>query len=189
MKNIITITFLLILFTGCTQSTLVETGQQTIKSIVVTPTNEWNQVPKMFSIAGLPTWTIDGVSLNSLSFISDIKDGETLIKNSNNKEYPIYTSDMLPTELAELFESSIAIAFQGKVTEPGKLRPIKIGGHHGFEYNFEFVADDELLRKGYVAAAIKDEKLHLIFYQAAKLHYFDNNLESVKLLVSTATIK
>lgn len=80
----------------------------------------------MFSVAGLPTWTIDGISLNSLSFIYDIEGGQPLI-NDNDKNYPIFNLDMLPTELTDLFESTVAIAFDGNIVEKGVLRPVKIG--------------------------------------------------------------
>lgn len=188
-KRAILLLLTVFMLSACAQYAVIKPEQQSIKSIVVTPTEEWNDVPRNFSVAGLPTWTIDGISLNSLSFVSDIKDGQPLIENGNEKEYPKFKSDMLPTELAELFESTIAIAFEAKITEPGAMRPIKIGGHQGFEYDFEFVASDELLRKGYVAAAVKDETLHMIFYQAPRLHYFDTNYQSVKHLVNNAAIK
>jgi len=189
MYKLLLITALTILISGCDQYTIVKSEQQTVKSFIVNPTGEWNKVPKIFSLSGLPTWTVDGISLNSLSFISEVEVGDTLLPNTDEKKYQTFEADMLPTELVELIESSFALAYGAKVVYKGKLKPIKIGLTQGFQYDFEFVASDDLSRKGFIAAAVKNDQLHLIFYQAAKLHYYDTYFEDVVHIVNTASIK
>ncbi len=179
----------IVLITACNQHTVVESGQQTIDSFLVQTSNQWNLIPRQFSTAGLPTWTVDGGSLNSLTFISEIKDGETLFPNTDKKKFDTFNKDMLPTELVELVESTLLLSYNAKVTNKGQLKPIKIGGSQGFDFEFEFVGDDEITRKAYVAAAIKNEQLHLILFQATKIHYYDELIDSVKYIVNTATIK
>lgn len=187
MKNLLLV-IVIISISGCNTHTMVKNEAQTIKAITVTPTLKWNKVPSMFSVGKVPTWTADGLSLNTISFFSDIKDGKPLIKSSKKEQYPVFKADMLPTELVEMIESTVSKAYQAKILSSGALRPILIGSDDGFEYTFEFVATDELPRKGYIAGVVKDEKLHLIFYQAARLHYYDSLVEDVQNIVSSAII-
>jgi len=188
MKKIVLLIIVTILG-ACSTHSIVTDKPQTIKSITVTPTLIWNKVPSNLSIGGVPTWTADGISLNSLSFFSDIKDGKTLIKATKKEQFPIFKADMLPTELVELIESTLAKAYEAKVLSSGNLKPLKLGNDDGFEYTFDFVAGDELPRRGYIAGAVKNEKLHIIFYQAARLHYYDTRVGDVRDIIKTAAIK
>jgi hypothetical protein len=174
---------------GCASYAVVESGPQKVKAITVTPSQEWNKVPPMLAPGHLPTWTSDGVSLNTIAFISEIEDGKTLIDAPAKEEFPVFRSDMLPTEIVELIESTIAKLYQGTIAESGQLRPLTLGGVTGFEYRFGFVGQDKLPRQTYVAGAVKDGKLHVILYQAARMHYFDRHIESVAQMVTTAEIQ
>lgn len=188
MKNLMLI-IVVALLAACSVHSIVKDQPQTIKSITVTPTLIWNKVPSNLSVGGVPTWTADGISLNSLSFFSDIKDGKTLIRATKKEQYPIFKADMLATELVELIESTLAKAYAAKVLSSGNLKPLTIGNDDGFEYTFDFVAGDELPRRGYIVGAVKNEKLHIIFYQAARLHYYDSRVEDVRNIVKTAVIE
>lgn len=171
------------------QHTVVTSGQQTVKSFIINPTNQWNLIPKQFSFAGLPAWTVDGGSLNSLIFISEISHGDTLLPSTNDKKLDTYDKDMLPNEIIEFIESTLLIYTDAKITNRGTLRPIKIGVDQGFEFEFEFVKNDEVPRKAYIAAASKNEMLHLILFQATKIHYYGHLIDDVKNIISSAVIK
>ena len=181
--------FALCSVTGCAQYTAIDNSPQQIKGITVTPSNEWNKVPSAHSFGGAPTWTQDGVSLNTISFLSNIKDGEAIVRVTKNDEYPVFRADMLPTELVELIETTIVKVSQGRILSSGQLQPRTIDSNMGFEYTFEYVAQDDLPRKVYVVAVIKNEQMHAILYQAARLHYYDSGFDSVRRLISTASIE
>lgn len=187
MKRLVLALF--VFLSGCAQYALVEQGPQKVKAITVTPSQEWNRVPSMASPGGIPTWTADGISLNSIAFFSEIKGGDPLIRSSKDEEYPIFRADMLPTELVDLIEATVAKLYKATISKSGQLRPLTIGGTPGFEHNFEFVTPDELTRKAYVAGALKEKQLHLIFYQAARMHYYDRHFDSVSAMVETATLE
>ena len=53
-----------------------------------------------------------------------------------------------------------------------------IDGNPGFQSSFDFIAGD-IPRRASVAGAVKGESLHLMFYQAADLYYYDKYLEDV----------
>jgi hypothetical protein len=188
MKRYLLILILFIV-SACSTHSIVKDTPQTIKGITVTPTLIWNKVPSTLAVGGVPTWTADGISLNSISFFSDIKDGKSLVKATKKQQFPTFRADMLPTELIELIESTLAKAYQAKILNQGELAPLMLGTDDAFEYTFDFVTGDELPRRGYVVGAVKNEKLHVIFYQAARLHYYDSRVADVKSIVNTAVIE
>lgn len=188
MKRLFIITAIALL-SSCAQYSVVESGQQTIGPMTVTPSHEWNKVPKNASLGGLPTWTADGITLDTITFFADIEDGKTLIEpKKKDEQYPIFQANMLPTELVDVFESTLAKAYQAKITQSGQLKPLMLDGTPGFQYTFEFVTPDELTRKGYIAGIIKNNNLHMVFYQAAKLYYFDHQYQNVENMVNGMTI-
>lgn len=187
MKKLFLFPAILVL-ASCAQYAVVESGPQTIGSMTVTPSQEWNKVPGIASVGKLPSWTADGVSLNTVAFISDVESGEPLVQATQDEEYPIFQSNMLPTEMVDLFESTLTKLYNAKLSGSGELKPLMIDGNPGFEYTFEFVTPDEITRKGYLAGTVKNEKLHMIFYQAARMYYFDQRYQNVKHMVSSMTI-
>jgi len=177
-----------ILVAGCTSYALVESGPQKVKAITIEPPQAWNKVPSMFSPGGVPTWTADGISLNSIAFFSQIKDGEPLISGQKKEGYAVFRADMLPTELVEIVESTVAKLYGATISSKGDLRPLTFGGSPGFEYDFEFLGKDELPRRAYVAGTVKNSQLHMVFYQAARMHYYNRHLAGIAQMVKGASI-
>lgn len=189
MKSGSIIILLTLFLTSCAQYAVVKTGQQTVKSFIVNPTSQWNLMPRQFSIAGLPTWTVDGHILNTLTFVSEVSHGDTLFPDTDEKKFDTYDKKMLPNEIIELVQSTLVLHSDAKILDKGVLKPIKIGSDQGFEFEFDFVGQDEIPRKAYIAAAKKNEQLHLIIFQATKIHYFDHLIDDVKNIINTAVIK
>lgn len=174
---------------ACTQYQQVKQGTNAVGSLSVTTRAPiWNTVPAAHAPGRLPTWTVDGVTLNSLSFISDIQDGKPLITEQAKTPYPVFRADMLPNEVAELIQTSCARLFGATVTRTGELKPLTIAGQPGFELDFEFVADDEVIRRAYVGGTVKDGKLQAVVYQAARMHYFDKDLAAARDLIVSAQL-
>ena len=178
MKKLLIIISALLL-SGCNQYALVKPEPVKVKGITVSPANPWNSAPSIDSIGGRPTWTTDGVILNSVTFFPAIKDGKPLFKSSQKEQFPIFTTDMLPNELVEIVESSIAKKLGATISSRGGLKPMMIDGNQGFQFNFDFITGDDVPRRAFIAGAVKGEALYLMFYQATSLYYYDKYLQDV----------
>ena len=167
-----------LLLGACNQYTLVKPGLVEVQQIAVSPTNPWNAAPSVDSIGGYPTWTTDGVILNSLTFFPAIKNGKPLFKSSRDDPYPVFTSDLLPNEIVEIVESSIAKELGATISKRSGLKPLMIDGNPGFQSSFEFIAS-KVPRRAFLAGTVKEEALYLMFYQATDLYYYEKYLEDV----------
>ena len=184
-------TFFVVLLTlaACGQYQQVKQGATSVGTMSVTAKAPiWNKVPPGHAPGGLPTWTVDGVTLNSLSFVSGIEDGKPLVAEHSKTPYPVFRSAMLPNELAHRVRPPCPRLFGATITKTGELRPLTIAGQPGFELDFEFVTDDEVIRRGFVGGTVKDGKLQAVLYQAARMHYFAKDLDAARELIVTAQL-
>lgn len=184
MNRLILLTGLLILG-ACTQYSLVKPTTIEVKGITVSPTIPWNSASSAAGVGGKPTWTADGTKLNSVVFFPAVKDGKSLFKSTKKEEYPAFSADMLPNEIAELVESSISKIFKATISKKGTLKPLVIDGNPGFQYNFEFVTQDDIPRRAFVAGATKNSELYLMFYQATRMYYYEKYIDEIKNMAST----
>ncbi|MBI1731680.1 MAG: hypothetical protein HYR49_02790 [Gammaproteobacteria bacterium] len=181
--------FCALLAAGCSQYNVVGTGPQTIGSLVLVPAQQWNRAPTMNSPGNLPTWTADGITLNSISFFADVEDGEPLVRTAKEGDFPVFRADMLPDEIVDVLERTVAKMFQATISPSGRLKPTSFAGETGFEYSFEMVTSDGLTRKALAVGAVRGGNLQLVLYQGTRMVYFDKELTNVQALLSTATIK
>lgn len=158
--------------------TLVKPEPVKVGGITASPSNAWNAVPVSERIGGSPTWTKDGVALNSITFFPAVKDGKPLFKSTKKETHSPFTADMLPNEIVEIVEASLAKELGAVITNRGGLKPLSIDDGPGFQFNFDFV-QNSIPRRAFVAGAIKNDSLHLIFYQATSLYYYDKYLHDV----------
>ena len=177
MKRLLILVGVLLL-SACNQYTLVQPGLVEVRQITVSPTNPWNAAPSVDSIGGYPTWTTDGVILNSLTFFPAIKNGKPLFRSSRDDPYPVFTTDLLPNEIVEIVEASIAKNLGATISGSSGLKPLMIDGNPGFQSSFDFITGD-VPRRAFVAGAVKGESLYLMLYQATDLYYYDKYLEDV----------
>ncbi|MBI4696046.1 MAG: hypothetical protein HY749_18710 [Gammaproteobacteria bacterium] len=179
----------LLLLTGCEQYQQVKSGRNEVGSFsVTTEAPIWNSVPSGHSPGSLPTWTVDGVTLNSLSFVSGIKDGSPLVTVHDKSKYPVFHSDMLPNEIAELVQSTVARLFTATISRTGELKPLTISGQPGFELEFEFVTDDEVIRRAFVGGTVKNGELQVVVFQAPRMHYFEKDFGHARDLIVSAKL-
>ena len=184
MKRLLIIISALLL-SGCNQYALVKPEPVKVKGITVSPASPWNSAPSTDSIGGRPTWTSDGVVLNSVTFFPAIKDGKPLFNSSRKEQFPIFTADMLPNEIVEIVESSIAKKLGATISGRSGLKPLMIDSNQGFQCNFDFViVGDEVPRRAFVAGAVKGEVLYLMFYQATSLYYYDKYLQDIMTMAA-----
>jgi len=184
MKRLLLLLIMLI-YSGCAPYTLVKPEPHEIRGITITPTNaKWNKV----TYTNPTTWTADGVMLNSIVFFAGVKDGEPLFKTAKQEQYPVYTTDMLPNEIMELVESTVAKHYGATISSSGNLKPVMIDNNPGFQFTIDFLTQDSIPRRAYIAGASKSGLLYLIFYQATSLYYFDKYLADIMAMVGTARL-
>ena len=159
-------------------------------TMTVTPTAEWNRSslrPSRRSEA----WTRDGVNLNELTFFGAIADGESILRQgyTTTEKLPKFKSDMLPTDITEMFEATNRMVLQSPVFKMGKVEPAKLGTHDGVRFSYSYSAQaEDIERRGEAVAAIVEGRLYIVNFVAPSLHYFDAGVGEVRTMVEGVTI-
>lgn len=158
--------------------------------LVVTPPRDWNRLsvkPGKFA----ETWTLDGEQLNDITFYTGVIPGSPLVREVNKKRDPLpkFTREMLLAELPELLGGTYrAYKKISTFTLTGSQRDLFLG-HEGIKFSYQYIDVDGLPRRGEAKAVIIDAKLHMITFDAPRLHYFDKTLPDFRALSDTAVIK
>ncbi len=158
--------------------------------IEVTPGEEWNRWTYR-PVGRSEVWTLDGVSLNELYFVSRLQDGKTIFTDANRKERPLptFSASMLLTDIPDFYESSSRLALNTSVFEITGIEASSLAGHNAVRFTFEYAVEGSpLRRKGLAVASIFDEELHLISFTAPELFYFDRDLPKVERIIASATL-
>lgn len=156
----------------------------------VKPGSDWNR-STMRPSRRSEAWTRDGINLNELTFYGGIEDGESILRQgwATTEKLPRFKKDMLPTDIAELFEATNRMVLQSSLFKLGKVEPAKLGTHDAVRFGYSYAAQDEdIERRGEATAAIVDGRLYIVNYVAPSLHYFDAYLPEVRKMAESATI-
>ena len=164
-----------------------ETRKVARSDLRVTPPEDWNRATQR-PTSRSEIWTQDGVALTELMFYARIKDGETLFKRNQRKRNPMpeFDKDMLLTDLVEWYEDTANVALGGSLFEVTEVKPATLGGYSGVHFSYSYTGADNVARLGEARAAIIDEKLYLISYEAPKIHYFDRYIAGVRAMMDSA---
>ncbi len=160
-------------------------------TMMVTPTVDWNR-SSMRPSRRSEAWTRDGVNLNELTFFGAIADGESILRQGwmVSEKLPRFKSDMLLTDIAELFEKTNRIVLQSPVFKMGKVEPARLGSHDGVRFSYSYAAQaEDIERKGEAVAAIVEGRLYMVNYVAPSLHYFDAGIGDVRTMIEGIEIK
>jgi hypothetical protein len=159
-------------------------------TMTVKPGADWNRSslrPSRRSEA----WTRDGVNLNELTFFGAIAEGESILRQgwTTTEKLPKFKSDMLPTDIVEMFEATNRMVLQSPVFKMGKVEPAKLGTHDGVRFSYSYSAQaEDIERRGEAVAAIVEGKLYIVNFVAPSLHYFDADIGEVRKMVEGVTI-
>ena len=153
----------------------------------ITAPADWNRATER-PTSRSEVWTQDGVGLTELMFYARIKDGETLFKRNQRKRNPLpeFDKDMLLTDLVEWYEDTANVALGGSLFEIVEVQPATLGGYTGVHFRYSYTGSDNVARLGEARAAIVDEKLYLISFEAPRLHYFDRYIAEVRAMMDSA---
>ncbi|SFR95981.1 hypothetical protein [Sphingomonas jatrophae] len=159
-------------------------------TLTVTPAAEWNRLGARPGRAA-ETWTLDGDTLNDLTFYGGIETGQPIVREVSRKSKPLphFSSTMLPTDLPALLEASYRISLDTPLVEIGTVEPTTFAGASGvhFTYSFTNPADD-VRRRGEAWAAVIDRRLYMASFEAPALHFFDAGIEGARKVVATAKL-
>ncbi len=172
---------------GCAVYSLVEPRPVTIgEKFVVSPEFKWSKI----TTGNSEVWTVDGVGLQSLNFTTGVADGEVLysgIATSLKSPLPKFNKNMTPLEIKDfLMTSFTAVGALGVQTQD--FRPVTIDDTTAYRAEFSYTMEDGLDRKGFSIGFVKDEKLNLITYAGAKLHYFSKHKDDVERMLAKIKI-
>ena len=162
-------------------------------SMVVVPQQAWNRQSQVIfdDIRQVEDWTQNGPVLDSLSFVSGLKDGKSIVRQSRkaDQQVPRFRSSMTAPEVAAMLETfyrTRAGAIDFKTTA---LAPRPFLGTSGFQLDFDHLDGDELWRRGRAVGAVVNGRLYLILLDASRSHYFAAELPEFENVVGSARLR
>lgn len=158
--------------------------------LAVTPGDDWNRLGAKIG-RNAESWTLDGLSLNDLTFYAGIEDNRTLFRevDKRNRPLPHFSKSMLPTDIVSLFEGSYRIAANTALFEIGKVEPATFAGRPGVHFTYSFVQQgEEVKRNGEATGAIIGGKLYLITFEGPVIYYFDRDVAKSRSVVASAKV-
>jgi hypothetical protein len=162
-------------------------------SLSVAAPRPWNRHrPTLFEdIREVEDWTLDGPIRNSMSFVTGVKSGHTLIRprRKADQQVPPFRSNMTPPEIAGMLESLYRVRGGAVDFRTLSLQPRQFLGYNGFQLDYEHLDTDELWRKGRVVGAVIGGRLYLILLDAARLHYYETTLPDFEAVVASARLR
>jgi len=187
MKKILLLACLIL--AACATVTKVDSGQQLVGDrLAVELAGPWNQFNRGVDV---PTWTVEGFTVDRLQFFIGIKDGEPIAKRPRgaDEQRPLtFHASMKAHEIVALFE--------GLYTQDGStftldgVEPAAFLGEQGFKYSYTLVrrADDVRLA-GVGFGAVHNGELTVINYSAPRLGFFPRYREQIEKMALSARLR
>jgi hypothetical protein len=183
------------LLSGCVSYSAVMPGTVSYNGLEVKTSQAWNLAPDESSPASRSeskTWTQDGILLDRILFIPGVPSGQTLFYSASDAQpLPAFRADMLPNEIEELTESSIARLFpKGEISvETSNLRPHSYAGDQGFLFDMDILLTDGPDYGGIVGGFVAGPKLYLIIFLGAKPYYYEKHRDEVLAIIRGAGVR
>lgn len=171
------------LLAGCAAYTAVEPAKQREIGGVfrVEPSILWSAQKD----GDREVWTINGFGLESISFVTNVTNGEPLSPKIQDEDAPTFRAGMSATDVVDLYESMLAYRGFSQV-EARNLRPHEISGNSGFRFDYTAFNDDGLAKRGMVIGLIDpDRGLNLVIYEGAAEHYYDASLADAEKVIGS----
>ena len=176
-----------IVLAACAQLTQVSSGDTTIAGKLAVHTDiAWNQFEHNVEV---PTWTLDGVTVDALQFYVGIADGATIARAPNGKDMRPLTfhSTMQPADIVALYQG--LWTRDGSTFTLDKLSPTSFVGSSGFRLEYTLVRKvDDVTLKGVACGAVRNGQLFVINYSAPRLTFFPKNITKIEALMQSAHV-
>lgn len=169
----------------------VEVGNGTMSVAAPRPWNRY-RTTLFESVRETEDWTLNGPLLDGISYVTGLKSGRYLIRQSkrDDQQVPKFRDDMTAPEIAAMIETLFRV--RGGTVEFRTLslqpRPF-LGAANGFQYDYEHLDSDELWRQGRMVGAVINGRLYLILLDAAKSHYYPDTLPDFEAIVASARLR
>lgn len=178
---------------GLNSYRLVEPRErEVVGDMRVTPTLRWNRAPRTLNdISREENWTMHGVTLDGLTFVGGLNDGNELVRwqrRTDIRQVPRFRADMSPPEIASMIESYYRIRAGSVSFEMTGLQPRNFLGQPGFQFDYRHLGGNELERQGRVVGAVIGRRLYMILFDAPKSHYFPTLIPEVERIVASARL-
>lgn len=190
MRTVIITAIFSLIASPATANSLIAPGPKAgiAKSrLSATPDGEWNRLSRKDG-KNVELWTLDGDSLNKVSFFGGIPVGEPLLREIDRKNRPLpkVAGNMLITDIPALLESTYRSQFSVNQMQIDTQEPALLDGNKGIRFTYAFSrADDEVQRKGEGIGAMVNGQLFLVIYEAPALYFFDKDVEKFRKLAAT----
>jgi hypothetical protein len=162
-------------------------------SMAVTPPRPWNRQRRFFfdDVKWVEDWTLNGPLLDDLTFVSGLPNTKRLIQTDSRdaQQVPKFHSDMTAPEIAAMIESAYRVRGGAVDFRTLSLAPRQFMGQPGFQLDYEHLDGDELWRRGRVVGAVIGGRLYMIMLDAARSHYFPDELKDFEAMVASARLK
>ena len=162
-------------------------------SLVVTPPRPYNRHRSILwqDVGDVEDWTQNGPYLDGISFVSGLKSGRYLVRQSKraDQQVPKFRSDMTPPEIAAMLESLYRVRGGTVEFRTLALQPRPFLGTGGFQLDYDHLDSDELWRKGRAVGAVINGQLYLILFDAARSHYYATLLPDFESIVASAQLR
>lgn len=166
--------------------------REVVGDMRVTPTMRWNRAPRTLNdIRREENWTMHGVTLDGLTFIGGLEDGNELVRwqrRTDIRQVPRFRADMSPPEIASMIESYYRIRAGSVSFEMTGLQPRTFLGRPGFQFDYQHLGGNELNRQGRVVGAVIGRRLYMILFDAPRSHYFPALIPEVERIVDSARL-
>lgn len=183
----------LLSISGCAPYALIEPTRTRIgESYSIDPQIKWTSLREG---GRTELWTVDGPALESLRFVKDVGDGQSLLgravvvdeRQVSEDKQPRFRAAMTPSEVVELVADTWSLFGAAKIRATG-LRPAKFGTADGFRFELAFVWDDGVEAEATAIGAVIKQRLQLIVYSGTRLYYFGKYRLTVDRLVESIRI-
>ena len=163
-------------------------------SMLVTPPREWNKVSTVWAIDDIRVvedWTLNGPYLDSISFVTGLKGGRYIIRQNKRdaQQVPKFRSDMTAPEVTAMLESFYRVKAGSVDVKTTSLKPRTLMGYPGFQWDYDHLDQDEVMRRGRVVGAVIAGQLYLVLLDGTRMHYFDAALPDFEAVVNSAQFR
>lgn len=150
--------------------------------------DSWSRWPSAINPATQGEYlTQDGVLLNRLHLVT-VKDGGTLLRPRRGESAPIaYNASGSELEIVDFVTSSLGEVGYNAL-EARDVRPATIDDENGMRFGLSGKWTNGLDVRGDVAAVARAGQLHLIFFLAPALHYYDDLAGDVDAIIASVDL-
>lgn len=172
---------------GCAGVSRIQAGDTTVANrLAVKIDADWNQLTHKI-VPTAVTWTVEGITIDSLNFYVGLKDGEALAPAPKDGKPLVFKSAMQPHEIVTLYQG--LHSRDGSQFELVRLEPADFLGGKGFRFEYAVIRKyDDVRLRGMAYGIVRQGELFVIDYSAPRLAFFGRHQASVEAIVKTARV-